>query len=105
MFFLDLSLIDGALLTKAVGKPLCRIPVQRPGQCFDVFGIVGGNTTIDSHRILQRLINCVLLLVHQKFRRDRMEQSQQFSFAHIAVLVWALLQNPRMSQQLAQILL
>lgn len=34
---------------------------------------VGSHTAVDGHRILQRLINCVLLLVHQKFRRDRME--------------------------------
>lgn len=60
----DLGLVDGALLTETVGKPLRGLPIQRPGQGFDVFCIIGSHTAVDGHGIVQRAIRCALLLVH-----------------------------------------
>ena len=74
MFFGDLCLVDRAMLTKTVGKPFGNVPIQCPGECFHILGVIGRYPTVDRDHIVQTAEKPVFLLVHQLLRVNGAKQ-------------------------------
>ena len=69
----DLGFVHSPALAKATCKPLRGLSVQRPGTGTDILLIVGSDSPVNGHDLIQLAEHRVFIGVHQLLRVDGAE--------------------------------